>query len=357
MLATLITLVLNAAIETDVASPEKALETVVDSIQQTIPAKQTSRAAPKYPGTQLRRGREAWVHVTYCIDESGDIQNVSVLDSIGNDAFDRAAIKTVQQWKFDPAMQDGQPAWQSRNEVFVLFAIEGGELGASADFIRRHRKIGELIENQKLQEADKLFWDVYENFSLSLYELGKLWALRVRYEALIGDLYRVDMALHRATASHGTYIDKKSYIQLLSLHAQVQLGLGKYYEALHSFNDLVDVTSEDAEEVLALKPTFEKVRALIDDDKPWSIKAEVRQRGDCAFCNDSWEFTPLRNDFTFDNVEGTLKSIDMRCDHKRFETAVSELVEWHIPEKWGQCHIQVYGEPGTKFDVVMLPAS
>jgi len=45
----------------------------------------------------------------------------------------------------------------------------------------------------------------------------------------------------------------------------------------------------------------------------------------------------------------------MRCDHKLFESAVSDLVEWHIPDDWGTCHVHVYGDTGTTFDVLLLP--
>lgn len=43
----------------------------------------------------------------------------------------------------------------------------------------------------------------------------------------------------------------------------------------------------------------------------------------------------------------------MRCDHKLFESAVSDLVEWHIPDDWGVCHVHVYGDAGTTFDVLL----
>ena len=216
--------------------------------------------------------------------------------------------------------------------------------------------MGKLIEEKDHEAADELFREVYNNHDLSLYELGKLWAQRVRIDALQGDFYKMNMALERATASHGSWTEKDSYVQLLKLQTQVELHLGKYHEAIHSFNDLVDATGEEADEVTALQPAIDRLRSMIDIDTVLQIPAEIRARGDCTYCNDSWNFTPVRNDFTFSNINGTLKSIDMRCDHKRFEAIVSDDVEWHIPEKWGKCHIQVYGEPGTTFDVLMLPA-
>ncbi len=347
---------LTIAEEDELPGADEALEAILESVEQTVSAKQISRTAPRYPLLELRKGREAWVHITYCIDETGDIKNVSVLDSVGNERFDKAAIETVQNWEYEPASQDGKPVWQSRNNVLISFALEGEGLGASKKFIRKFRRIGMYIEDGNLQEADDLFWTVYNTYDLNMYELAKLWAQRVRYEATVGDLYKLDMALHRATASHGEWIDKRSYIRLLTFRTQVELQIGKYDAAKHSFNDLVDITKEDAEEVLALRPSFERLQEMITGNQILKVYAEVRSRGDCAFCDDSWDFTPVRDDFTFANIQGNLNSIDMRCDNKRFESDILELVEWHIPEKWGKCHVQVYGEPGTTFEVLLLPA-
>ena len=341
----------------DDSVPESPVAEIAETARHFTRAKTIKKSAPHYPQSELRRGREAWVHVTYCVDESGNVQNVTVLDSIGSDRFESEAVKTVQNWEYEPATQDGKPAWQSRNEVLISFALSGDNKGASRKFINQYRKLGALIEAGDLEASDALFWDIYNTEKLSLYELGKLWSQRVRHEAMAGDVYRTHMALTRATASHGDWIDKDSYVQLLSVRAQLEIQLGKYYEAIRSYRDLVETTGEDDERVLKLQPMIESLEAMIAGDKILGIPAEIRPRGDCKFCNDSWDFTPVRNNFTLKNIQGSLESIDMRCDHKRFESAVSDQVEWDVPEAWGQCHIQIYGEPGTTFDVFLLPAA
>jgi len=355
-LIALLSLSLLVLAEEDVEAT-KAVEAVIASAQRTVAAKPLVRTAPSYPTLELNKGREAWVHVAYCVDETGAIQNVSILDSVGNERFDKAAIDTVRQWKYEPALQNGEPVWQSRNNVFISFAIEGGEPGASRQFVRSFRKLGRLLDEGKLEEADELFWTMYQTFELNLYELAKLWSQRVRYESKIGDLYKLDLALNRATASHGEWIDKQSYIHLLGVLARVELSLGKYHEARLSYDELIAQAGEGAKDVLELRPTFEKLQLMIDSDDVLQLTAEVRANGDCAYCKDSWHFTPVRNDFSLSNIKGTLKSIDMRCDNKQFESDAVELVEWHIPDSWGTCQIHVYGEPGTTFDVLMLPAN
>jgi len=355
VLTTVAILWLAAGPPVDAVSTREKLETVVQSSRESVPAKQLERSSPRYPAAELRDRKQAWVQIAYCIDESGSTRNVSVLDSVGSRKFEKSAIDTVQKWTFEPALVDGQPTWQSRNQTVISFAIDGNNKGASRNFVRDFRKMNKLIEEEKLKEADELFWQIYETHEMSLYELSKLWSQRVRYEGLGGDMYKLDMALHRATASDGKWIDKESYVRLLGLRVQVELRIGKYHAARRSFRKLVKASGEDSEAVLALESTMDKLREMIDGANLLQIKAEVRRRDECHYCNNSWNFTPVRDDFTFTNISGRLESIEMRCDHKRFESAVSDLVEWHIPEDWGTCHVQVYGDPGTTFDVMMLP--
>ena len=357
MIAAVFLLLLAAESTAGTEDDKTAVESVIASAQLTLKAKQLVRTAPEYPRLELSRAREAWVHITYCIDETGTVRNIAVLDSVGNDRFDQAAIESVQQWKFEPALNNGTPVWQSRNNVLINFALEGEQRGARPKFYRSYRKLAKLLDDDNLPEADRLFWQVYETFDLNMYELAMLWAARVRYEVKTGDMYRLDMALHRATASHGEWIEQKNYVQLLALRSKVELHLGKYREARHSFDDLITIVGDDAEAVVEMRPLFEQLGAMIESDQILKINAEVRARGDCAYCNDSWNFSPARNDFTFANINGSLRSIDMRCDNKRFESAVTDLVEWHIPDSWGTCQIQIYGDPGTTFDVLMLTAT
>jgi TonB family protein len=359
MLAASLLLLFAADLEAglDESAATKAADAVIASAQLTTRAKQLVKTAPEYPRLELYRGREAWVHITYCIDEAGNVQNIAILDSVGNDRFDKAAIETVEQWKFEPARQNGQPVWQSRNNILVNFALEGEERGASKKFVTKFRQLGRLIDNDELETADKWFWTVYETYDLNMYELAKLWSQRVRYESKIGDLYKLDLALHRATASHGDWIDKESYLDLLAMRVTVELRLGKYREARNSYDELIIGAGDDAEVVIAMRPTFEKLQAIIDGDQILKVSAEVRARGECAYCNNSWDFMPVRNDFTLSNINGTLGSIDMRCDNKRFESDVLEMVEWHIPDSWGTCYVQIFGDPGTTFDVLMIPVA
>lgn len=340
LLAALLALTANAADE-----PAKSF----------VKAKPIQTDKPKYPYRDFKNRNQAYVDVAFCIDENGTTQNIKVIDSVGNERFEEAAIETVRQWTYEPALADGKPAWQSRNHAVISFALKDSNDGVRRIFLKQFRRLEKLHDQGKLQEADKLFWEVYARDDLSLYELSKLWQQRARYEQLRGDLARLDVALHRATASLGRWNDEKSYIKALRLRIETEVRLGQYRTALGGYRSLVKAAGKGSEDVKALAPVMRKVREMIKNDKPFRISAEVREKGGCYRCNNSWAFVPARNDFTFSNVIGELRSIEWSCDRKHHVSDVSELVKWHIPDDWGACLVQVNGEPGTTFDVIMLP--
>lgn len=65
---------------------------------------------PAYPQVALDQGIEGDVFVRLQIDADGMVTHAAVVGHEGgmNPELDRAAIQTLQQWRFRPAMRDGQ---------------------------------------------------------------------------------------------------------------------------------------------------------------------------------------------------------------------------------------------------------
>lgn len=68
---------------------------------------------PVYPPRCLRLGIEGLVKVRVLVGEDGMPQEVTIGQSSGDSALDRAAMEAVQEWAFTPAMRNGSPvrAW------------------------------------------------------------------------------------------------------------------------------------------------------------------------------------------------------------------------------------------------------
>lgn len=348
---------LSAAADEAAEDTARAVDSVIESSRTYIPAKPIERGPPRYPEVERVNWREAWVHVAYCIDESGKPQNVSIVDSMASDRFEKAARNAVSRWRFEPATVDGRPTWQSRNQVFITFALDPDFKGATQSFRRHFRKIAKLLEDGHLDEADEEFRTLFDSDKLSLYEISKLWTLRARYEILRGDDHALRVALQRATASDGQWIDRRSYRDLLANQVTIDYRLGQYTSALDAYDKLVEAAGEDAPAVVELKPGIDKLREVLQSNVVVKTDAVIRKRIGCVGCTDSYSFSPTRRSFEFADVVGELTSLAMRCDHNRYESAISEQVTWRIPASWGKCHVDVFGEPGTTFSVFAYPDS
>ena len=63
--------------------------------------------APAYPARDRDRGVEGRVELLVSIDSEGAVLEVEVARSSGSATLDRAAGKTVESWRFHPALRDG----------------------------------------------------------------------------------------------------------------------------------------------------------------------------------------------------------------------------------------------------------
>jgi protein TonB len=83
----------------------------------------TKYVAPKYPRAAQRRALSGWVDVVFTVDIDGSVAEVNVRDSNPGDTFVNAAINAVEDWEFEPVIEDGV-AIQKQAAVRMMFAIE-----------------------------------------------------------------------------------------------------------------------------------------------------------------------------------------------------------------------------------------
>lgn len=65
---------------------------------------------PAYPRSALRRGMEGDVVLNIVVGTDGRPMDVQIVERAGtvDSAFDRAATEAALQWRFEPAMRDGE---------------------------------------------------------------------------------------------------------------------------------------------------------------------------------------------------------------------------------------------------------
>lgn len=81
-----------------------------------------SASPPDYPRSALRAGLSGRVTLRIEVRANGRPGEVSVVESSGHRALDRAAISAVRRWRFEPAMHEGAPVASSVQQVISFDA-------------------------------------------------------------------------------------------------------------------------------------------------------------------------------------------------------------------------------------------
>ena len=83
----------------------------------------TKYVAPRYPRAAQRRNASGYVDLAFTVTTAGTVADVQVTDSKPGTLFDNAAVEAVEQWEFQPAMENGQPI-EKRVAVRMSFALQ-----------------------------------------------------------------------------------------------------------------------------------------------------------------------------------------------------------------------------------------
>jgi protein TonB len=75
-------------------------------------------AAPEYPEEAMKNGIEGTVYVKIWVDTEGKVRDAVIAKS-DNELFDKASISAAMQFRFTPAMKDGNPV-----SVWVVVPIK-----------------------------------------------------------------------------------------------------------------------------------------------------------------------------------------------------------------------------------------
>jgi protein TonB len=81
------------------------------------------RVNPQYPLRASERGIEGWVEVEFTISKLGTVKDPRVFNSHPSSIFDRAALKAIRKWKYNPKIEDGEPVERPGVKVRLRFDL------------------------------------------------------------------------------------------------------------------------------------------------------------------------------------------------------------------------------------------
>jgi protein TonB len=84
------------------------------------------RVEPEYPQRAQQRGIEGYVDLEFTISPVGTVQNAVVIAAQPALIFDKAALRAVRKWKYNPKIENGVPVARSGVQVRLRFELGDG---------------------------------------------------------------------------------------------------------------------------------------------------------------------------------------------------------------------------------------
>lgn len=81
------------------------------------------RVPPQYPERALQRGIEGRVLIEFTISKSGSVKDAKVVAYEPSKIFNKAALKAVSQWKYNPKIVNGKAVEQPGVRIAIPFKL------------------------------------------------------------------------------------------------------------------------------------------------------------------------------------------------------------------------------------------
>lgn len=298
-----------------------------------------------YPGSELSMARTARIMVSFMVDKNGDTY-APIIEQANNDRFNGAALKWVEMMKFEPATVDGEPV----DSVFRYRTSFNFGYGARSPQVRtklfnKHN----ANFNKELAKADpkKSTLEKYikkmegaKHGTHLAYEYISL--ARYRFAEKFGDRNSQIIALKEMMLSNDRGMaaldGKLADMELLKLLIEA----GNYGEATQVYNDILNRhTGQIAESTKTIfGKTMREISDILESDKAFAREIKIADNG--------YMFLPMsKGGLVFDQVQGDLAKMVLRCSRKYAEIPIKSGDQYQIPESWGYCQMQILGEPGS----------
>jgi protein TonB len=82
------------------------------------------RVNPQYPERAKQRGLEGWVEIEFTITAAGTVKNPRVTNYHPSTVFNRAALRAIRKWKYNPKVVEGVAVERPGVRVRLTFELD-----------------------------------------------------------------------------------------------------------------------------------------------------------------------------------------------------------------------------------------
>jgi hypothetical protein len=262
-----------------------------------------------------------------------------VVDSSGNLAFEKAAVKALNQMTFAPARRGDTPI-DSSYMVKMKFAIDDLAKGADPHFVAVYRRFVNAIEAADKEKADaqladlkpqNLYEEAFANYSKHFYH--KKWGTPAEE---LTDLRRAI-----AGETRPGYLPKDTFTAAHVAMFVLEVKAYDYGGALGTWETLEPLAPKAQRP--NLQRAVDEIHAIEASDQTVRMSGTIDQ-------SSLWNGKLFRNRFSIEVKSGAVSEIKLRCEKQYLFFKYTPGVEYSIGSQKDRCSIEVVGDPGTMFD-------
>lgn len=332
-----------------------------DHTQEPAAANVTSKAelitavAPEYPKRALRNRIEGWVVLRLVVMPDGTTDQVEIVDSSIDKIFDKYAIEAAKARVYKPAMLNGEPVMQANVMVRQWFKLYSSDGGVGKRFMRAYKKAQAAIDDNKLEKAQTIIGELEEKDQKLLAEVCYLDMLKAAYFAKAGDQAATLKHIERALVMADKVAAESIYFNLLRQAIVDNAKASRLRRSLEHYETLVKADQALADDD-PIHGYAGKIRGVLNGNQTLLTTASIEKA--CQTCDGEqsfWDHTLNRNQFSIDQVAGSIDTLDIICEASIVTVDYEPKKQWAVKREGGACSLKVIGEVGTTFRLIEMP--
>lgn len=289
---------------------------------------------------------EAFVMIRFTVTAQGTVDDPVVEKLIGPKAFAENSLDALKSRRYQPATADGKPVDFPNMLVSFNFRYSRLQLSAREEVANAYQKAQGLIDDKQFADANAVLLPVLSLEHLNFYERSMVSMLLADSYMGLKDYLLAREYIRDATIMNGDFLDKEGLTSALRLRVRLDALTGQYADAFEAYGTLQKKTDLDANDTDT--KLIGVLRKRLDDPRPIMVPGMIPATGYFPL----WDHTLLRRHFSFPQVTGKVDRFELRCDQQRIASSVSTTAEWHVPDDWSNCMLDVFGDAGAKFTVL-----
>ncbi len=317
-----------------------------------VPATVLERDRILYPTQALSYRRGGMVAITYMVDKNGNAFAPFVTHS-SDSVFEGPALKAVLKTKHRPATLNGQRI-ESLCGINIKFMLAGQDEVVSKNFYREFMRATRELDKPAPKQA-RLRSNIHameKSSPLTPHALWKLHYIKFAYakefesqteqlDALQKMLLFEDFSGDEAKLAND---DERATLQraIFSIEAQRM----RLPEALSAYNQLTKFTDNIPE---SIEETRTRILQTLASNSGILSPIHIKERG-----YDFLKAPAPKKKFNFQIEQGSMSTVKLRCEKKYVELDISPNLEYRVPDSWGECQLQIIGEPETSGSILFF---